>query len=654
MTMPIPKAFRKYAKLLPAFLVMPDPNIYLSDNFITLDFETKTTKVHPKDTRASPSAFIEQNDTVCVSWCLGPDGKTEFYRGGVFEHYELIQRCYEADYIVMHNAKFDLQWLERAGLDLRKVLVADTMLGEYVLTGNLKAGKDGALKLDTLAKQYLQREKKHFIDICMTAGVCPSEMPASLLEERANDDTLMTRDIWVLMRERLHKSKLLPTFFTRCILTPVLADIEKNGVHLDKDRVIAEYRETKDKLDEIEKQIVVLMEGRNPRSWQQKAEFLYDVLKFKVPKKGKKEHRTTKLDEILQFKATTKKQQQYLDLVKQFSKLNAAVSKNLQAFYGVVMESPDCIMYAKFNQSTTVTHRLSSSSISVYYECFKEAKGVQFQNMPRAYKKLVSARREGWKVGEADGAQIEFRVAAFCGQDKVACQEIINRFDVHLFTASKLNHITIEEVTDDQRTNAKSRTFKPLYGGKFGTEEEMVYYAAFREKYPGITAWQQRNEAICLQYKAMTTCTGLKFYFPSCRMVGDYNPDWPSICNYPVQSLATAEIIPIAVTYLWHVMKEMQAFLSNTVHDSVVFEAPDEELEQMYELCNWAFLDAVYEYLELVYGLQFNVPLGLGFTVGTHWGAKGSDCIIPERKVMRMPPYRMDGVDYSPLEKEAA
>lgn len=644
-------AFKQYAKLLPEWLVNPNPSIYLSDNFITLDFETKTTKVHPKDKSPSPSAMVEMNDTVCVSWVHGRDEDVQYYRGGVFDHYELIQRCYEADYIVMHNAKFDLQWLARAGLDLRRVLVADTMLGEYVLTGNLKAGKPGALKLDTLAQQYLQWGKKHFIDICM-GKVCPSEMPASLLEERASDDTRMTRDIWLLMRERLNKSKLLPTLFTRCILTPVLADIEKNGVHLDKDRVIAEYRETKDKLDLIEREIVLMMEGRNPRSWQQKAEFIYEVLKFPVPKKGKKENRTTKLDDVLKFTAKTERQKKYLGLLKQFSKLNAAVTKNLAYFYGIVMERDDAMMYAQFNQAVTVTHRLSSSGIPTYIELFHDAKSIQFQNMPRAYKKLVSARQAGWRVGEADGAQIEFRVGAFCGQDKVACQEIVNRFDIHLFTASKLNGTTIEEVTDEQRTDAKKESFKPLYGGKFGNEDQMAYYAAFREKYQGISAWQQRNEAICLQYKKMTTCTGLGFYFPSCRMVGDYNPDWPSICNYPVQSLATAEIVPIAATYLWHVMKDMQAFLCNTVHDSVVWEAPDDELEQMYELCNWAFLDAVYEYLEQVYGLKFNVPLGLGFTVGTHWGAKGSDCIIPERKVMRMPPYRMAGVDYSPLEKE--
>lgn len=461
MTTPIHQAFRQYRDKLPPWLLNPDQKVYESDNFITLDFETKTNKEHPKDKSTTPSAFVELNDTVCVSWSWGVDGPLHHYRGGVFEHYDLIQRCYEADYVVMHNAKFDLQWLARAGLDLRRVLVADTMLAEYVLHGNMKAGKKGALALDALSKQYLGVGKRHFIAICM-GKVCPSEMPASLLEVRATEDVDFTRRVWVAQRELLKKQRLLPAFFTRCILTPVLADTERNGVHLDKDRVIAEYRETQDKLDAVEKEIVLMMEGRNPRSWQQKQEFLYDVLKFPVPKKGKKPNPTTKLEDVIAFNATTKRQARYLELLKQFSKLNAAVSKNLAYFYGVVMETDNHIMMAKFNQAQTVTHRLSSSGIPKYIEIFKEAKSIQFQNMPRIYKKLVSSRREGWLVGEADGAQIEFRVAAFCGQDKVACQEIINRFDVHLFTASKLNNVTIEEVTDDQRTNAKADTFKPL------------------------------------------------------------------------------------------------------------------------------------------------------------------------------------------------
>lgn len=647
--------FDQYADKLPGFLRHPDPNIYLSDNYLVLDFETTVRQTKFSGKNKTPSAFVPDNNTVCVSYLHGQADREDygFYFGGVFDHYDLIQRCYEADYIIMHNAKFDLQWLARAGLDLRKVLVADTMLAELVLTGNLKAGKKGALTLDALAKLYLGYGKRHYIAVCMENGVCPSEMPESLLQQRAVEDTQMTRDLWLRMRARLVKEKLLPVLFTRCIFTPVLADIEKNGVHLDKVRVAKEHEETKAQFDEVERRIMLLTEGRNPRSPPQMQEFIYDVLKFKAPKKQGKEWRPTGTDDILaNLKPTTKKQKEFIALKQEFSKLAAALSKNLDYFYAVCRETDDALMYAQYNQNATVTHRLSSTGISTKFAMFDKPKSIQFQNMPRAYKKLISSRKEGWVVVEADGAQIEFRVAAFQGQDKVACQEIVNGFDVHLFTASQLNNIPIGEVTGDQRTAAKAETFKPLYGGQFGTEQQMAYYAAFRKKYTGICKWQKDNEAACLRNKRMKHVTGMHFYFPSCKLSrGEYNADWPSICNYPVQNLATAEIVPVAATYLWHVMGDMEAFMSNTVHDSVVSEAPKHELEQLYEYSNWAFLDAVYAYLELVYGLKFNVPLGLGFAAGTHWGAKGDDVVIPERKVMRMPPYRMAGVDYSALEE---
>ena len=455
----------EYKDKLPWFLQNPDPNIYLSDNYLVLDFETTVKETKFSGKNKTPSAFVPENNTVCVSYLHGQADREDygFYFGGVFDHYDLIQRCYEADYIVMHNAKFDLQWLQRAGLDLRKVLIADTMLAELVLTGNLKAGKKGALTLDTLAKQYLGYGKRHYIAICMENGVCPSEMPESLLRVRAVEDTQMTRDLWLRMRSRLVKEKLLPVLFTRCIFTPVLADIEGKGVHLDKERVLKEHAETRALFDEVERKILLMTEGRNARSPAQMQEFIYDVLKFKAPKKNGKEWRPTGTDDILaNLKPTTKKQKEFIALKQEYNKLAAALSKNLDYFYAAVLETQDGVMYAQYNQNATVTHRLSSSGISVKVAMFAKPKSLQFQNMPRAYKKLISARKEGWCVVEADGAQIEFRVAAYQGQDKVACQEIVNGFDVHLFTASQLNGIKIEEVTGEQRTDAKSETFKPL------------------------------------------------------------------------------------------------------------------------------------------------------------------------------------------------
>ena len=113
----------------------------------------------------------------------------------------------------------------------------------------------------------------------------------------------------------------------------------------------------------------------------------------------------------------------------------------------------------------------------------------------------------------------------------------------------------------------------------------MAYYKAFRERYPGITDTQARWEKEALANKSVRAVTGLTFHYPNAVITSSgYNPEFPSICNYQVQNLATAEIVPVAIVYIWHCIKDMQAFLSNTVHDSVIAEAPPEETDELHEI----------------------------------------------------------------------
>ncbi|MFG1501657.1 DNA polymerase [Halobacteriovorax sp. XZX-3] len=655
---------KDYSEYLPKFLYDLDPEIYLSMNFLVLDLETDT----DGDER-SPDATWEQNDIVSASWVHGQGGRgtEKFVYGGIHDMDELIQDMYEADFVVAHNAKFDIKWLIRAGLDPSRILVADTMLAEYVLTGNLKAGKKGALTLGALAKQYLGVTKDPLVDKLMRGGVSPRVIPKSLLERRNKSDIFQTRNLWLKLRDEMEERDVLHLFYNRCLLSPVLADIELNGVHLDKERVCEEHDIASRRMAEVEADLMDMIDGRNPRSVPQMQEFIYDVLKFKPLKKRGVEWRPTG-EEVLQFKARTKKQQAFLDLKKEFAQLNADLSKNLDYFYGVVTEREDCLFYAQFNQAQTVTHRLSSSGIKTKFEMYPKAKSIQLQNSPRKYKRLYSARNPDWYVIEMDGAQIEFRVAGYIGQDTRICQDIVDGVDVHRFTASVLNHCDEEEVTKDQRTDAKPDTFKPLYGGQYGTDDQMAYYEAFRNKYQDITQAQQDWLMKVLRNKEITHPTGITFYYPNASMSGSgYCQDFPSVCNYPVQNLATAEIIPIALVAIWHVMKAMklQSFLVNTVHDSVISESPRDELELMYEISKWAFLWWVYEFLDICYDLQFNVPLGVGYQAHTHWGGGKEVFFEPsqydgevvkidkgEITVTAIPPTKMDGVDYSSLYKD--
>jgi len=660
---------KDYYDYLPDFLLNLDPNIYLSDNYLVLDLETDT-----NGDERSPDATWEQNDLVSAAWVRGHGGRGDekFIYGGIHDMAELIQEMYEADFVVAHNGKFDIKWLIRAGLDPSCILLADTMLAEYVLTGNLKAGKKGALALGTLSKEHLGVTKDPLVDKLMRCGVSPRDIPRSLLEKRNKSDIFQTRNLWKVLRDKMVERDVLHLFYNRCLLSPVLADIELRGVHLDKEKVVKEYEQASRNMADVEAELMLMIDGRNPRSVPQMQEFIYDVLKFKPLKKKGVEHRPTG-EEILSFTPKNKKQAKFLQLKKTFAQLNADLTKNLDYFYGVVTEKEDCLFYAQFNQAQTVTHRLSSSGIKIKFKGYPKAKSIQLQNSPRKYKPLYSARNKGWKVVEMDGAQIEFRVAGFVGQDVRICQDIVDGVDVHSFTASVLNNCTVDEVAaqkktapkgGDWRTLAKADTFKPLYGGQYGTDSQMAYYAAFREKYADITKAQQQWQAKVLRAKEITHATGITFYYPNCSVSNSgYCQDFPSICNYPVQNLATAEIIPIALVATWHIIKrkEMQTFLVNTVHDSVIAESPEDELEELYEISKWTFLWWVYEFLDTVYDLQFNVPLGVGYQAGDYWGggdlhfqpsqydAEVVDIDGGEIVVTAIPPIRMEGVDYSSL-----
>jgi DNA polymerase I-like protein with 3'-5' exonuclease and polymerase domains len=259
---------------------------------------------------------------------------------------------------------------------------------------------------------------------------------------------------------------------------------------------------------------------------------------------------------------------------------------------------------------------------------------VQLQNLPRAFKRLFKARNEGWLVAEADGAQLEFRVAAFLGNDSQAKADIDDPdFDVHCLSGSVMRKIPYEEFLaryragdpkyKQWRTEAKRDTFKPLYGGSKGTPEQERWYKAFRERYPELAKTQQDWVNYVLRKKRLKTLWGLTFYWPTAKMS---QSGWvnvtASVYNYPVQSLATAEIIPIAVTYLWHRLRELddKVMLVNTVHDSVVAEIHPDAEPAFKDAVKRSFERDVYKYLQRVYGIVFDVPLSSEVNVGTHWG----------------------------------
>jgi DNA polymerase I-like protein with 3'-5' exonuclease and polymerase domains len=536
--------------------------------------------------------------------------------------------------MVAHQAKYELMWLRRCGLDLAKVITFDTKIAEYVLMGNLAAGDKNmpprSTSLDACCRRRGLQAKDPVVNIMMSHGINPVNMPRPWLQGRCERDVEETEKVFLDQREQLKKTNRLPVLFTRCILTPVLADTEFNGMALDKARVYKEYEQHVKRKNELSNRMDELTGGINWNSSKQVGEFLYDVLKFDElrnkrgePKRTAAGKRLTDKNSLKKLKATTSKQKEFLKIKAELGKVSAALSKSLEFFKGVVDEYGE-VFHAEFNQTVTATHRLSSSGIRMTFEQFDKPKQAQFQNLPNAFKTLFRAKRPGWKIGEVDGSQLEFRVAGHLGKDSQILKDIVNKHDVHRFTASVLNNITEAEVTKEQRKKAKADTFKPMYGGQSGTDAQRAYYSAYKERYSELNATQESWVREVLNRKRLITSWGLRYYWPYARRSSSgYVNVTSAVYNYQIQALATAEIIPIAITYFWHRVRaeglEDKIVLVNTVHDSGICEVHPDHQDDFRRIAIRAFGEDVYNYLKNVYGIEFTIPLGAGIMLSDHW-----------------------------------
>ncbi len=594
--------------MLPFYLQNPSADWYDKVPWLCLDLET--TNLEKGDpcvdgNRVVLSAFTSDVGVITTPQAMWPDALSN-----------------KPHILVAQNAKFELGWMLREGTDITNILPWDTMLAEYVIAGNRRVPLD----LGSIAKRYGLAGKEPVVDKLIKAGVCPSEIPRHWLEARVRYDVETTMTIARMQHEILKREGLMNVFFTRCITTPVLAAIEREGMTLDPARVDEEYRKQIDERTRLVSELDTMTGGINLRSGKQLGEYLYETLRFEELKDRKGEAvrtgagaRSTSKGTLEKLKATTPEQKRFVRLQAEYAKCNARLTKSLEFFSGVCREF-DGSFRGRFNQAVTQTHRLSSSGRRLGFKDGK-TRGVQFQNLPREYKRLFAASNlEGRSLVETDGAQLEFRVAGQLGNDPRVLADVESGADIHRFTASVLLGKPEEEVTDKQRTAAKAHTFKPLYGGQSGTPAEVRYYAAFREKYAALAAEQKRWTYTVLATKELRIASGLKFYWPGTTIKdGNYITNTPSIYNYGIQSFATADIIPISLVYTYWGSRHLDARIINTVHDSVLADVADEDIAAYKEVVKDAWLARTYKFLEVVYGVKMTVPLGIGMKIAKHW-----------------------------------
>ena len=300
------------------------------------------------------------------------------------------------------------------------------------------------------------------------------------------------------------------------------------------------------------------------------------------------------------------KAEEFLRNLRRLSAVEVYLSSFVEGIKAFV--KPDGLLHVKLTQHITATGRFSG-------------RDPNMQNMPRGgtfpVKKVFVSRWEGGKIMEADFAQLEFRGAAFLSQDETAIEEVLNGFDVHSYTAK----IITEAGQPTSRQDAKMHTFAPLYGATgFGrTPAEAAYYQQFTTKYRGIARWHRELAQQALSTGKITTPSGREFAFPNTKRRRDGTvTNFTAIKNYPVQSFATADVVPVCLMAIDDSLKDMHSMIVNSVHDSVVIDIHPDEIEEVCQIIV-DLNDSLNDHVKEWFGVDINVPLLLEAKLGNNW-----------------------------------
>jgi len=313
------------------------------------------------------------------------------------------------------------------------------------------------------------------------------------------------------------------------------------------------------------------------------------------------------LEGVARSKGNTEAEQ-FLSNVRRLSAVETYLSSFVEGISTHVKQ--DGKLHVRLLQHRTGTGRLSGADPNM-------------QNMPRGgtfpVKRVFKSRWDGGHVMEADFAQLEFRVAAFLSQDRTAIDEVTTGFDVHSYTAKVIS----DAGQHMSRQEAKAHTFAPLYGASgFGrTQAEAEYYQQFTKKYSGIAKWHTLLASEALNTGKITTPSGREFAFPDVQRRRNGSVTYfTQIKNYPVQSFATADIVPISLIYIDKMLEvnKLNSCIVNTVHDSIVIDVHPNEKEKVLRIISRTN-EVLTSLVNKRWNLDFNVPLLLEAKIGPNW-----------------------------------
>ena len=481
---------------------------------------------------------------------------------------------------VGQNFKYDLTIFARNGIDVQGVAF-DTMLESYVLNST------GRHNMDDLAKRYLGHQTISFEEI---AGKGKNQLTFNQIQleqaaEYAAEDADVTMKLQQVLWEKLSKEPTLEKLFKEMELPllGVLSRMERRGVLIDSDALFLQSNEIANRLSELEEQAYVLAgQPFNLASTKQLQEILFDKLGLPVIQKTPKGAPSTK-EEVLEELAFSHELPKVLVEHRGLSKLKSTYTDKLPQ-----MVNPQTgRVHTSYHQAVTATGRLSSSDPNLQNIPIRNEEGRRIRQ--------AFIARKGFTVVAADYSQIELRIMAHLSQD----QGLINAFtqgkDIHRYTAAEIFGVALDEVTSEQRRNAKAINFGLIYGmSAFGLSRQLgigradaqSYMDLYFKRYPGVQTFMHdiREKAKAQGY--VETLFGRRLYLPDINSSNGMRRKAAErvAINAPMQGTA-ADIIKRAMIQLdQKLQNDPDIAMIMQVHDELVFEVRSEKVAFYSEL----------------------------------------------------------------------
>ncbi len=478
---------------------------------------------------------------------------------------------------VGQNLKYDMSVLANHDITLRGIAF-DTMLESYVF--NSTASRHD---MDSLALAYLGHQTIHFEEIAgkgakqLTFNQIDIEQAGPYAAEDADITLRLHQTIWPKLKKEAGQKRVFEEI--EMPLVPILSQIERHGVLIDKAMLEKQSKVLAERMDELEQQAhKEAGEEFNLGSPKQIQAIFYDKLGLPVLQKTPKGAPST-AEPVLQELALDYELPRLILEHRSMSKLKSTYTDKLP----LQIDPKSGRVHTSYHQAVAATGRLSSSDPNLQNIPIRSEEGRRIRQ--------AFIAPEGYTLVAADYSQIELRIMAHLSQDEGLLTAFQQGKDIHSATAAEIFSIELDQVDSNQRRSAKAINFGLIYGmSAFGLAKQLgIQRAAAQEyvdlyftRYPGVKAFMDRMRAQAHEQGFVETLFGRRLYLADINARNAQRRQYAerAAINAPMQGTA-ADIIKLSMIRCHDWLNEggVDACMIMQVHDELVFEVRQDQLQ---------------------------------------------------------------------------